>query len=253
MKFNPAPNTVYHFTLTQFSIKRWTYQSKPVRVYDSVELDFSLQQEKKYDSLIYCKMAFNRFLWQAGKIHLNYKRGSIHALPIDVVLNDSGQVVNVGNVDKVIEDIEKDSATGKYLSGVIPDHISVSSITDMLNMVFSEIPARKVKANDTWVTDLTLNTNHPVHLSNFNVIKNRNGDTAAIAIQSNVFARRSPGDEFYINGKRKGIALVNYSTGIPYLYKTESDVTTTMSYYDVKEIKKVTLKLDSSSKRKIKN
>ncbi len=72
-----------------------------------------------------------------------------------------------------------------------------------------------------------------------------NGDTATIEIQSNFFERRSPGDEAYINGKGKGVALVNYSTGIPFLYKTESEVVTTTSYYDIKDIQNFTLKLDS--------
>ena len=172
------------------------------------------------------------------------------ALRIDVVLNDSGQVVDIGNIDELIEDVQKDSATGKYLGGLIPDHISVNAITDMLNLIFSEIPARKIKLNDTWITDLNLITNHPVHISNFNVLKSLDADTATISIESNVFERRSPGDESYINGKRKGVALVNYSTGIPYLYKIESNVVTTTSYYDIKEIQSFTLKLDSMIKAK---
>ncbi len=189
-------------------------------------------------------MAFNLFRWKR-RFNVNYQSDSAHAIPIHVAINDSGQVEKVEGVDELIRDVENDSATGKYLGGLIPDQISASAITDMLNMVFSEIPVRKVTVNDTWVTDLTLITNHPVHISNFNVLNSLDGDTATIEIQSNVFERRSPGDEAYINGKRKGVTLVNYSTGIPYLYKTESDVVTTTSYYDIKDIQSFTLKLDS--------
>jgi len=70
-----------------------------------------------------------------------------------------------------------------------------------------------------------------------------------IDIQSNVFQRLSPGYDPYINGKRKGVAFINYSTGIPYLYKTESNIITTTDYYDIKETGKFILKLDSSEKQ----
>src|SRR5665213_1296888 len=122
-----------------------------------------------------------------GKFKVNYRRDSLHALSTNVVLSDSGKVVLIQEMSGLLQDIENDSATGKYLKGVIPDEVSESAITDMLNRIFSMIPSKRVKPMDTWITNITLATNHPVNLSNFNVLKTLNGDTAAIEIQSNIY------------------------------------------------------------------
>jgi len=137
-------------------------------------------------------------------------------------------------MNAILQDIENDSATGKYLNGVIPDQASETAITDLLTRIFSVIPAKRIKPQDTWITNITLNTKHPINFSNYNVLTSRNDDTAAIEIQSNIFARPSPGDDFYIKGNQKGEALINYQTGIPFSYKTQSEIVTTTSHYDIK-------------------
>jgi hypothetical protein len=134
----------------------------------------------------------------------------------------------------ILQDIENDSGTGKYLNGVIPDQVSETAITDLLTRIFSVIPAKKVKTQDRWISNITLNTKHPINFSNYNVLTSQNGDTAVIEIQSNIFARRSPVDEFYIKGNQNGKALIQYQTGIPFSYRTEYEIITNTSYYDIK-------------------
>ncbi|MEO8961772.1 MAG: DUF6263 family protein [Ginsengibacter sp.] len=160
------------------------------------------------------------------------------------MFSNKGQVEYVQEMNEIIQDIENDSATGKYLSGVIPDQISQDAVTDMLNRIFSVIPAKEIAARDTWISNITLITNHPVNISNFNVLKSRNGDTSVIEIQSNVFARRSPGEEPYLQGNQKGSASVSYSTGMPFLYQAQSEIVTTTDVYDVKQVEKFLLKME---------
>lgn len=238
--FNPPLNKVFHFSLTKYATKSWTSQSVPYKMYDTVYLDFSLQNINKTDTADTCKFTLERFIWK-GKFKVDYQRDSLHALPAKVVVSDSGKVEWVQDLDAIVQDIENDSATGKYLYGVIPDHVSETAITDMLTRIFSVIPAKKVEPQDTWITNITLNTKHPVNFSNYNVLKSRNGDTAAIEMQSNVFASRSSGDEFYIKGNQTGEALINYQTGIPYRYETQSEIVTTTSVYDIKDTEKFIL------------
>ena len=240
LKFNPALNKVDHFSLIKYHTKSWVYQSVPFKIYDTVYISFSLQNIHKTDTSDTCKFTLEGFVWK-GKFKVDYHRDSLHALSANVVLSDSGKVESVQGMSDILQDIESDSATGKYLSGVIPDQVSSSAITDMLTRIFSVIPAKKVEPKDTWVTNLTLNTKHPVNFSNYNVLKSRNGDTAAIEIQSNIFASRSPGDVFYIKGNQNGGAFINYKTGIPYWYKTQSEIVTTTNYYDIKEVEKFSL------------
>ena len=243
LKFNPVLNKIYHFSLTKYSVKSWTYQSISYKMPDTVYINFSLQNIQNTDSSVTCKFVLNQFIWKA-KHSVNYKRDSLNALSILVVLSDSGKVIYVQNTDEMLNDIKKDSGTGKYLNGLIPDQISGSAITDMLNRIFSIIPARKVVPRDTWVSDFTLITNHPVGISNFNVLKSHNGDTAKIKIQSHAFARPSPGYDPYIQGNQTGSALVSYSTGIPFWYSTQSDIVTTTNYYDINQAEKFILKLE---------
>ena len=230
--FNPPLNKVYHFSLTKYSAQSWTNQSVPWNISDTVYLNFSLENISRTDTSDTCIFTLERFIWK-GKFKVDYDRDSLHALSTIIVLSDSGKVLSVQSMNFILQDIENDSATGKYLSGVIPDHVSETAITDMLTRIFSVIPAKKVKPQDGWITNITLNTKHPINFSNYNLLNSRNGDTTAIEIQSNIFARLSPGDEFYIKGNQNGEALIDYKTGIPFSYKTESEIVTTTSYYDI--------------------
>lgn len=235
LKFKPPLDSVYHFSLTKYSTKSWTYQQIPLKIQDTVYLNFSLQNIHKTDSLDTVKFTLYDFVWK-GKSKVNYHRDSMYALSTNISFSDSGKVESLQDLNLMVKDIENDQATGKYLRGVIADQVSISAITDMFTRIFSVIPAKKVKPQDSWITNITLTTNHPVHFSNFLTLENINDDTATIEIQSNIFARRSPGDEFYIKGNQHGKALVNYETGIPYWYKTENEIVTTTNYYDIKEL-----------------
>lgn len=240
LKFNPEVNKVYHFSLTKYATKSWTYQSTPFKIYDTVFLNFSLKNIHKSDSSDTCQFTLHSFVWK-GKSKVNYQRDSMHAKSINFVISDSGKVESMQDMNAIFQDIKNDSATGKYLSGVIPDQVSNSAITDMLTRIFSIIPTKKVKPQDTWITNVTLTTKHPINFSNFLVFKSHNGDTAAIEIKSNIFAELSPGSGFYIKGNGDGEAFINYQTGIPYSYKTQTEIVTTTDYYDVKDSEKFIL------------
>ena len=235
LKFNPPLNKLYHFSLTKYSTKSWAYQSVSSKIYDSVYINFSLQNIYKTDTSDICKFILESFVWK-GKFKVNYHRDSLHALSTKVVLSDSGKVESVQDMNAILQDIENDSATGRYLKGLIPDQVSKTAITDMLTRIFSVIPTKKVAPQDIWISNITLTTKHPVNFSNFNVLRRRNGDTAAIEIHSNIFSRLSRGNEFYIKGNQDGKALINYQTGIPYWYQTQSETVTTTNYYDIDEM-----------------
>lgn len=232
--FNPPVNKAFYFSLAKYSEKAWIYQSIPHKLSDSVYLDFSLENIDRSDTTVTCKFTLQRFTWK-GKFKVNYLRDSLHALSTLIVFNKFGKVLSVYDMSDMIKDIERDSATGKYLNGVIPDEISETALTDMLTRIFSVLPGKKVTTNETWITNISLTTKHPVNFSNYNVLKCRQGDTAVVDIQSNIFARPSPGDEFYIKGTQKGSAYLDIQNGIPFWYKTKSEMITKTSLYDIKD------------------
>ncbi len=240
LKLNPILNKVYSYTLVKTSEHNFTYQSVAHKIHDTVHINFSMQSIRNLDSTFICRLTFQDFLWN-GKV--NYHRDSLHSMSTNVLINDSGMVEDVQDMNDLLQDIEKDSATGKYLVGVIPDHISENAVKDLLNKIFSVVPAQKVKVNDTWIRNIILITKAPVNISNFNVMDRRNGDTAVIAIQSNVSARQSPGDNPYMKGTQKGTALISYSTGMPFLYETQSEIVTTTNYYDVGNTERFVVRL----------
>jgi hypothetical protein len=240
LKFDPVIHKAYHFSLTKYFSKSWTYQSVPVRINDTVSFKFSLENMNSANTLNTCKLTLYGFTMD-GKFHIDYHRDSLHALSTYVFINDSGKVKFIQDVNAMITDIKNDSATGKYLSDIIPDYISNSALTDMFTRIFSIIPDKKVKPDDIWVTDITLITNHPLNFSNFLVLQSRNKDSAMIKITSNVFARLSQGYDFYIKGNQSGEALMNYQTGMPYWYKTETTTITNTNFYDINEVQKFIL------------
>lgn len=213
----------------------------PYKISDTVFLNFSLQNIQEPGSSDTCKFTLQSFVWK-GNFKVNYNRDSLHALSTNIVISDSGKVESIQDMNAIIMDIENDRETGKYLRGVIPDQVSNSAITDMLTRIFSILPAKKVKPSDTWISNITLVTNHPINFSNFLELKSINGDTALVGIQSNIFARPSPGTEFYIKGNQQGEASLEYKTGMPYWYQIQNEITTTTNYYDVIETENFILK-----------
>src|SRR5690349_2522437 len=88
LKFNPVLNETYYFSLTKYSLKTWGDQSPLAKRYDTIYLDFSLQNIYRTDTFVTCKLTLNGFIWK-GKPQVNYQRDSLHALSANVILNDS--------------------------------------------------------------------------------------------------------------------------------------------------------------------
>ena len=57
-------------------------------------------------------------------------------------------------------------------------------------------------------------------------MEQHNADTAYVTIHSIISAEQSEKGTVNRKGKGKGIAIINYSTGMPYLYETRSETET---------------------------
>jgi hypothetical protein len=59
-----------------------------------------------------------------------------------------------------------------------------------------------------------------------------------------ISARQSAGDVTYLKGDENGYAILSYSTGMPFLFETQSDVVTTTNYYDIKNNEHIVVRLN---------
>jgi len=240
LKLNPVLNKMYNYSLTKTSSIQWNYNGTAHTKYDTILLNFSMQKINNSGVFITYKVPYNHFRWNN---EVNYVRDSVHSKPVMVLMNDSGTVMQVLHADELLQDIEKDSATQNYVTGVLPDYISENGIKDLFNKIFAVLPVKSVNENDTWVRNKIMIAKAPIYLSNLYVLKSLSNDSATINIQSFVSARQSTGDVTYLKGDENGYVIVSYSTGMPFLFETQSDVITTTGYYDIKSNEHIVVRL----------
>jgi len=240
LKLNPVLNKMYNYSLTKTSSIQWNYNGTAHTKYDTILLNFSMQKINNSGVFITYKVPYNHFRWNN---EVNYVRDSVHSKPVMVLMNDSGTVMQVLHADELLQDIEKDSATQNYVTGVLPDYISENGIKDLFNKIFAVLPVKSVNENDTWVRNKIMIAKAPIYVSNLYVFKSLSNDSATINIQSFVSARQSTGDVTYLKGDENGYVIVSYSTGMPFLFETQSDVITTTGYYDIKSNEHIVVRL----------
>ena len=240
LKLNPVLNKMYNYSLTKTSSLQWNYNGTAHTKYDTILLNFSMQKINNSGVFITYKVPYNHFRWNN---EVNYVRDSVHSKPVMVLMNDSGTVMQVLHADELLQDIEKDSATQNYVTGVLPDYISENGIKDLFNKIFAVLPVKSVNENDTWVRNKIMIAKAPISVSNLYVLRSLGNDSATINIQSFVSARQSTGDVTYLKGDENGYVIVSYSTGMPFLFETQSDVITTTGYYDIKSNEHIVVRL----------
>ncbi len=125
-----------------------------------------------------------------------------------------------------------------HVKAMVSDYLSANALKDLLNRSLSAVPGLKVKEGDKWIKNVTLITKAPVKHSNIYALEQYNADTAYITIQSLISAEQSEGGTVYMKGKGKGIAIINYSTGMPYLFETRSETETTTTEKQYENINK---------------
>ncbi len=242
LELNPVLNKLYNYSFAKTSVIKWPYNGTAYTKYDTILLNFSMQKFNNSDSVTTFKVTCNHFKWRSD---VNYIRDSLHLKPITISMNDSGTVMQVLHADELLQDIEKDSATQNNLTGVLPDYISENGIKDLFNKIFALLPVKKVNENDTWVRNKIRLAKAPISVSNLYVLKSFAHDSAMINIQSYVSARQSVGNVTYLKGDENGYVIVNYSTGMPLLFETQSDVVTATNYYDIKSNEHIVVKLNN--------
>lgn len=261
LRLDPPLNKIYKYSL----IKTWesynkssastpSFRDAKNNNMDTLKLKFSLENTNLHDSLITYKLTFIDF-FKNKKLTITYRiTGLLQPLSfkdpfalydsisyfirgrsLQVVANRKGVVKEVTGGDeliKFISGISKESE--RHVSTMISDYLSNNALKDIMNRFLSAVPGLKVKEGDKWVRNITLITKAPVKLSNLYVFDQHNNDTASVSIQSIISAEQSEGGNVYMKGKGKGIAIINYVTGMPYLFETgsETETTTTQKQYE---------------------
>jgi hypothetical protein len=262
-KLNPPLKKIYKYSSIKTSEHNNKYPASdspdffPNRNLDTFKLNFSLESIASHDSIINYKLTFIDFYINKNKkpfkiilknadpsqqffskdpFVLYDSIGSIiRGKSVEVIINYRGIVKQVTGVDELVKYIAGTSSENEnHVKTMVSDYLSANALKDLLNRFLSAVPGLKVKEGDKWVRNVTLVTKAPVKLSNLYVFDQQNNDTASVSIQSIISAEQSEGGTVYMKGKGKGIATINYSTGMPYLFETrsETETTTTEKQYE---------------------
>lgn len=260
-KLNPPLNKIYKYSFIKTSEFNTKYPASdssnffPNRNLDTFKLNFSLESIASHDSLINYKLTFIDFFKNKKPFKIILKNADpsqqffskdpfalydsigsiIRGKSLEVITNYRGIVKQVTGVDNLIKYIAGTSSESEnHVKAMVSDYLSANALKDLLNRFLSAVPALKVKEGDKWIRNITLVTKAPVKLSNLYVFDQHNNDTASLSIQSIISAEQSEGGNVYMKGKGKGIAIINYATGMPYLFETrsETETTTTEKQYE---------------------
>jgi hypothetical protein len=258
-RLRPQPNKIYNYSLVQTS----EYYNKSPGAdssqhfagerFDTLKINFSLENIHSNDSAVRYKLTFKNFFKKKPDFKIIFRSmdnssnfiskdpyGILDSIDflvagksLQVAINRKGAVIEVTGVDELFKNIyggrnDNERNTRSFML----DYISSPAIKDLMNRMFSPIPGFKVDEGDRWIRNITLVTKAPVKLSNEFAMEQHNNDTAYISFQSLISAQQSEGSKPYMKGKGKGIAMVNYATGMPYLFETRSETVTTTSAYD---------------------
>lgn len=263
LSFNPVPNKDYQFSFTKTTVKQWTYNNEDHSVFDTADINFTLQNIKSSDSSHTCRLIFNEYKLKRPPFKATFiNTGSfkpvnitnpfaildsltyyLHDIPLFVEINRKGIVEGVNGIDELIANVSSNSHTDKAsVKRLLLDYVSTNAIKDLLNRPFSIPPNRKVINGDRLVSNILLVTKAPVKISNDYIFKTGEGDSLTVDIASILSSVHDIGDPVYLNGTQKGYSIMNYSTGIPYSYEINSETVTKTNFYDVTEREHIKLK-----------
>ncbi len=163
---------------------------------------------------------------------------SVFAVVIDkrvsIIISNKGTVEKVNGIDELISSAARESHQERPLvRQILNDYISENALKDQFNRLFSTVSNKKVKLSDNWANDFTLIAKAPVHVNSVYTLKQFEGDSAYVDIQSKLLAGTA--GNFYLNGTQTGLVILNYYNGLPYLFESFIKTTTTTNHYDVNE------------------
>ncbi len=262
LKLNPPLNKIYKYSLVK-TLESYNKYERPYspdnfsannRI-DTFRLNFTLENIASPDSLITFKLTFFDFFKTKKPFKIIFRNtgslqqttfkdpyalsdsiGSfIRGKSIKVITNHKGVVKAITGMDDLVKSVSGMSNKSEgEITRTISDYISTNALKDLLNRFLSTVPGFTIKEADKWVRNITLITKAPVKLSNLYALEQYNSDTAYVSVQSIISAEQSEGGTVYMKGKGKGIAIINYITGMPYLFETrsETETTTTEKQYE---------------------
>ena len=242
---------IYSYSFFHASTSRFLQQTKS----DTVKLEIDIEVGKSQAHLYKVKIVFRNLEKNQQVPSMRAKGGSLsirkirdlkselaskydfifRALKgkeITVLINEKGIVERVNGADELISKIALELKEDKRLVGpIVHDYASEDAIKDHLNLLFSAVPNKAVKAGDNWGNDITLLTKAPININTLYTLKEMKGDSTYLSIESKILGG-TPGN-FYMKGNQSGLAIINYQTGLPYFYETVGNTTTTTTNYDV--------------------
>lgn len=137
------------------------------------------------------------------------------SLLIDV--DTKGKVKQVNGFDNIITRVT--AATGddrRTVRAYLEELAGTGPVQDRLTQVFQYLPAKNIRTNDNWVSNMLLTANAPVKYSNLLTVKKIQNDTVTLNVQTAISASTGEGGRVYAEGTRRGEVQVSYATGMLY-------------------------------------
>lgn len=235
---NPSKNSVYHFTISE-QLKEGDSAGFFKNI--TANMDYTLQCVYTRDSVYTFKLLIGPYSidcnntlystaakkWEKPVVKLfdmslyynvvmyytQFAVGDSLLMEVDT----KGKVKQVNGFENMITRVT--AATGddrRTVRAYLEELAGTGPVQDRLTQVFQYLPAKNIRINDNWVSNMLLTANAPVKYSNLLTVKHIQNDTVTLNVQTAISASTGEGGRVYAEGARRGEVQVSYATGILY-------------------------------------
>ena len=159
-----------------------------------------------------------------------------------LIIDKSGQLIMEDGFEELVQSVSKETTIEPVeVRRTVKDYIGAAAMRDFLKQMFFYLPAKVIKAKDTWVDNSIFTAMAPVKHSNLirvdTIINNR--------VFLKITAQLSAGGEGnqYLKGTKSGFVTADLNSGFPLEMQLEEQSTTTTTGGEVMRKKTTSVKL----------
>lgn len=247
-QLQPVADSVYHFVVTDATVTDMNRSNA-----DTITTGFSLRCTGQTDSLLTFQLVVEQLkrterglgIMIAGKSKTDMDkmyqewfsfndscRQGVIGDSLNITCNTKGRILQVEGVERIITKVTSAMHTdSRNVFSGLRDQFSTQVLKDLLARVLFYLPARPVKAGDSWVNNYTLFAKAPVKYSNLIAVQGIRGDSVVMDLKTAVSAKTGEAGRVFAEGNQWGTVTASLATGLPYyITLTDSLVTKTDTY-----------------------
>ena len=163
-----------------------------------------------------------------------------------LIIDKSGQLIMEDGFEELVQSVSKETTIDPVeVRRAVKDYIGAAAMRDFLRQLFFYLPAKEIKAKDTWVDNSIFTALAPVKHSNLITVDTIVNDKVFLKITAQLSAG-GEGNQ-YLKGTKSGSVTVDLNSGFPLEMQLNEQSTTTTTGGEVIRRKMMSVKCSADS------